>query len=115
MEAIGLSLIAYLLGSISFAVVCSKLGHVADPRQSGSGNPGATNVLRLGGPKVAAVVLLGDAIKGLLPVVIGHLMGMGGLLLGLVGLAVRWLLLSDLARIQRRQRRGHFSRCLLWL
>ena len=59
---------AYLLGSISFAVVTSKLFGLADPRSYGSGNPGATNVLRSGKKTVAALTLFGDAAKGWLAV-----------------------------------------------
>lgn len=55
---------AYLLGSISFAVVTSKAFGIADPRTYGSGNPGATNVLRSGKKAAAALTLLGDAVKG---------------------------------------------------
>ncbi len=59
---------AYLLGSISFAVVSSKLFGLADPRTYGSGNPGATNVLRSGKKAAAALTLFGDAAKGWLAV-----------------------------------------------
>jgi glycerol-3-phosphate acyltransferase PlsY len=59
---------AYLLGSISFAVVTSKLFGLADPRTYGSGNPGATNVLRSGKKVAAALTLFGDAAKGWLAV-----------------------------------------------
>jgi len=55
---------AYLLGSVSFAVVMSRLFGLADPRSYGSGNPGATNVLRSGSKAAAALTLLGDAAKG---------------------------------------------------
>ena len=55
---------AYLLGSISFAVVTSRAFGIADPRTYGSGNPGATNVLRSGKKSAAALTLLGDAAKG---------------------------------------------------
>lgn len=55
---------AYLIGSISFAVVVSKFYGLADPRTYGSGNPGATNVLRSGSKKAAILTLLGDAAKG---------------------------------------------------
>jgi acyl phosphate:glycerol-3-phosphate acyltransferase len=55
---------AYLIGSISFAVVVSKLMHLPDPRTYGSNNPGATNVLRSGNKKAAILTLLGDAAKG---------------------------------------------------
>ncbi len=59
---------AYLLGSISFAVLTSKAFGLADPRTYGSGNPGATNVLRSGKKLAAALTLLGDAAKGWLGV-----------------------------------------------
>ncbi|MCG6932365.1 MAG: glycerol-3-phosphate 1-O-acyltransferase PlsY [Gallionella sp.] len=59
---------AYLLGSISFAMITSKLFGLADPRSYGSGNPGATNVLRSGKKAAAALTLLGDAAKGWLAV-----------------------------------------------
>ncbi|MBI3479806.1 MAG: glycerol-3-phosphate 1-O-acyltransferase PlsY [Nitrosomonadales bacterium] len=59
---------AYLLGSISFAVVTSKMFGLADPRTYGSGNPGATNVLRSGKKAAAALTLFGDAAKGWLAV-----------------------------------------------
>jgi len=59
---------AYLLGSVSFAVVSSKLFGLADPRSYGSGNPGATNVLRSGKKAAAVLTLLGDAAKGSLTV-----------------------------------------------
>ncbi|WP_288843162.1 glycerol-3-phosphate 1-O-acyltransferase PlsY [uncultured Deefgea sp.] len=55
---------AYLLGSLSFAVIVSKTMGLADPRTYGSNNPGATNVLRSGNKKAAALTLLGDALKG---------------------------------------------------
>jgi glycerol-3-phosphate acyltransferase PlsY len=58
----------YLLGSVSFAVVVSRLFGLADPRSYGSGNPGATNVLRSGSQAAAALTLLGDALKGVLAV-----------------------------------------------
>ena len=59
-----LAVAAYLVGSISFAVVMSKVFGLADPRTYGSGNPGATNVLRSGNKAAAALTLLGDALKG---------------------------------------------------
>ena len=59
---------AYLLGSLSFAVIVSKAFGMADPRSYGSGNPGATNVLRSGKKLAAALTLLGDALKGWLAV-----------------------------------------------
>ncbi len=59
---------SYLLGSVSFAVVISRLFGLADPRSYGSGNPGATNVLRSGSKVAAALTLLGDAAKGAIAV-----------------------------------------------
>jgi acyl phosphate:glycerol-3-phosphate acyltransferase len=64
MTAFVASLIAYLIGSIPFAVVVSKVMRLPDPREYGSGNPGATNVLRSGNKVAAILTLLGDAAKG---------------------------------------------------
>jgi len=61
---------AYLIGSLSFAVIVSKFYGLDDPRSYGSGNPGATNVLRSGRKKAAALTLLGDALKGLVAVLL---------------------------------------------
>src|SRR5690606_22104295 len=60
----GLILLSYLLGSVPFAVVVSRLMGLKDPRSFGSGNPGATNVLRTGNKKAAVFTLFGDAAKG---------------------------------------------------
>jgi acyl phosphate:glycerol-3-phosphate acyltransferase len=83
---------AYLLGSISFAVVTSKAFGIADPRTYGSGNPGATNVLRSGKKAAAALTLFGDAAKGWLAVFLAiHFAphdDQGLLLVALVALAV---------------------------
>jgi glycerol-3-phosphate acyltransferase PlsY len=65
-----LTLIAYLIGSFSFAVITSRAFGLPDPRTYGSGNPGATNVLRTGKKWAAALTLLGDGAKGWLAVVI---------------------------------------------
>ncbi len=67
---------AYLLGSVATAIVVSRLMGLPDPRSQGSGNPGATNVLRLGNKKAAALTLLGDSLKGLLPVVLAKALGL---------------------------------------
>lgn len=84
--------LAYLLGSISFAVLMSKLFGLADPRTYGSGNPGATNVLRSGKKAAAALTLLGDAVKGWLAVFLTIRFAphdeQGLLLVALVSLAV---------------------------
>ncbi|WP_423064073.1 glycerol-3-phosphate 1-O-acyltransferase PlsY [Candidiatus Paracoxiella cheracis] len=79
-------IIAYLLGSISTAVIVSKMLKLPDPRKEGSGNPGATNVLRLGGKQAAIYVLIGDALKGLIAVIIGRLLHVDGISLGFVAL-----------------------------
>jgi glycerol-3-phosphate acyltransferase PlsY len=65
-------LVAYLIGSLSFAVIVSRAMGLADPRGYGSGNPGATNVLRSGRKSAAVLTLLGDAFKGWLAVVLAR-------------------------------------------
>jgi glycerol-3-phosphate acyltransferase PlsY len=79
--------IAYLLGSILSAKLVCKVTDKPDPSTQGSGNPGATNVLRFAGKKSALITLSGDVLKGLLAVIIGRAFGVEGFLLGLVGLA----------------------------
>lgn len=64
--------LAYLIGSVSFAVVVSKCMRLPDPHSYGSGNPGATNVLRTGNKRAAVFTLLGDALKGWLAVIIAR-------------------------------------------
>ena len=85
-------LAAYLLGSVPFAVVCSRLFGLADPRSYGSKNPGATNVLRSGNKAAAALTLLGDLAKGWLAVFLaqkfGSKFGFSDGLVGVVALAV---------------------------
>ena len=71
-----LATLAYLLGSLSFAILLSRLSGGPDPRASGSGNPGATNMLRVAGKKLAIITLLGDLCKGLLPVLVANLLGL---------------------------------------
>ena len=66
--------IAYLIGSISFAVVVSKCMRLPDPHSYGSGNPGATNVLRTGNKLAAALTLIGDALKGYLAVMLARIL-----------------------------------------
>jgi glycerol-3-phosphate acyltransferase PlsY len=78
---------AYALGSVATAVVVCKALGLTDPREAGSGNPGATNVLRIGGKKAAAVTLLGDAGKGVVPVLVAHALGLTPPALTLVGVA----------------------------
>jgi len=79
---------AYLLGSISFAVVVSRAMGLADPRTYGSHNPGATNVLRTGNRTAAVLTLLGDALKGAVAVLLArHGLAAGEDLVALAGLA----------------------------
>ena len=66
---------AYLLGSISSAIIVCRLLNLPDPRGQGSGNPGATNVMRIGGKKAAAITLVGDMLKGLIPVLVAKFLG----------------------------------------
>ncbi|MDH5534540.1 MAG: glycerol-3-phosphate 1-O-acyltransferase PlsY [Betaproteobacteria bacterium] len=68
MQTIAFTLLAYLIGSVSFAVIVSRAFGLPDPRSYGSGNPGATNVLRTGRKAAAALTLLGDTVKGWLAV-----------------------------------------------
>ncbi|OHX37683.1 glycerol-3-phosphate acyltransferase [Methylomonas sp. LWB] len=75
---------AYLTGSVSSAIIVCKLMGLADPRENGSGNPGATNVMRIGGKKAAAITLAGDALKGLIPVLIAKALGVDTMVLSAV-------------------------------
>jgi len=69
-----LPILAYLIGSISSAILAARVYTLADPRAVGSGNPGATNILRQGNKTAALVTLLGDIFKGALPVIIAGLL-----------------------------------------
>jgi glycerol-3-phosphate acyltransferase PlsY len=86
------AVIAYLVGSISFAIVVSYFFGLDDPRSYGSKNPGATNVLRTGKKLAAALTLLGDALKGwavvVLTIYFGPEFGFDGVSIALIGLAV---------------------------
>jgi len=82
-----LPVLAYLIGSLSSAVLVARLFGLADPRTVGSRNPGATNILRYGGRIPAALTLAGDVLKGVIPVVLARLLGVDALTLGLVMLA----------------------------
>jgi glycerol-3-phosphate acyltransferase PlsY len=83
----GLVLLAYLCGSISSAILVCRLAGLPDPRDSGSGNPGATNVLRIGGKGAAVAVLIFDVLKGMLPVWGAWALGLTPFWLGLVAIA----------------------------
>ncbi len=80
-------LCAYLLGSLSAAILFCRLFGLPDPRREGSRNPGATNVLRIGGKWPALVVLIFDMLKGMLPVWAGYYLGLTHFELGMVALA----------------------------
>ncbi len=92
MNALLFAVVAYLLGSVSFAIVVSRLFRLDDPRTFGSGNPGATNVLRTGNKKAAALTLLGDCVKGWVPVALAvqfdEALGLGSAGIALVSVAV---------------------------
>ncbi|WP_239953811.1 glycerol-3-phosphate 1-O-acyltransferase PlsY [Pantoea sp. Z09] len=78
---------AYLCGSISSAILVCKVAGLPDPRTQGSGNPGATNVLRIGGKAAAACVLVFDILKGMVPVWLAYLLHLAPLYLGLTAIA----------------------------
>lgn len=81
------ALFGYLLGSVSTAIITCKLMGLPDPRTDGSKNPGATNVLRLGGKKAAAITLTGDMFKGFIPALIAVLMSMPNEVIAAAGAA----------------------------
>lgn len=84
---ISFALFGYLLGSVSTAIITCKIMSLPDPRTVGSNNPGATNVLRAGGKKAAIITLLGDMLKGLIPVLIAVLVGMQNEVIAATGVA----------------------------
>ena len=88
---VGLAVGAYLIGSLSFAVIVSRVMGLSDPRSYGSQNPGATNVLRSGNKKAAIATLLCDALKGYLPVLLVKLFGPE---FGLDDRAVAWVAIA---------------------
>ena len=77
----------YLFGSISSAILVSKVFSLSDPREVGSGNPGATNVLRSGNKAAAAITLIGDVLKGVLPVLLAQQAGVGNGVVAMVAIA----------------------------
>ena len=79
--------IAYLIGSISSAVLISRAFRLPDPRRNGSGNPGATNVFRLGGRVPALLVLVTDVLKGTIPVYSAYFLDIPPVSLGLIAIA----------------------------
>ncbi|MEH6627233.1 MAG: glycerol-3-phosphate 1-O-acyltransferase PlsY [Motiliproteus sp.] len=78
---------AYLLGSVPSAIVVSRVFNLQDPRRHGSGNPGATNMLRTGHRTAAILTLIGDLAKGYLPVYVAIQLELQSINIGLVGLA----------------------------
>ncbi len=84
LEPAVLLLFAYLLGSISSAILLARIMGFPDPRSQGSKNPGATNVMRIAGKKAAFLTLVGDCLKGLIPVLVGRLVGVEPLVLALI-------------------------------
>lgn len=87
MKTLALLVAAYLIGSIPFAIVASRLFGLADPRKYGSGNPGATNVLRSGNKWAALVTLIGDCAKGWFAVWLAFALGFGPVAAAFAGLA----------------------------
>jgi len=82
-----LPLLAYLLGSVSSAVVIARLMGLRDPRDVGSGNPGATNILRYGGKAAAILTLAGDILKGVIAVLIARALTADDVVIALTGFA----------------------------
>lgn len=80
-------IVGYLLGSVATGVLLSKLLKLPDPRTTGSGSSGATNVLRTMGKQQAALVLAGDLMKGVIAILLAHAFGVQGIMLGFVGVA----------------------------
>ncbi len=87
MTELSMIIFGYLAGSISAGILVARVMGLGDPREDGSGNPGATNLLRLGGRKAAIITLLADAAKGLIPVLIAHALQLETHWLALVGIA----------------------------
>ena len=80
------NIFAYLIGSISSAIIVSKIFKVTDPRKIGSGNPGTTNILRYAGKTAAALTLVGDITKGIIPIAIGYKLSFSPGALAFIGL-----------------------------
>ncbi len=85
--AIALLVVAYLLGSVCSAIIVCKLLRLPDPRTQGSNNPGATNVMRIGGKKAAIITLAGDMLKGVPLVLIAQQLHLTPDLISAIGLA----------------------------
>ena len=83
-----ITLIAYLIGSVSFGILASKLFNIADPRTMGSKNPGATNVMRQGNKAAAIFTLLGDMLKATILLLIAKFYGVSDSLIVLISIAL---------------------------
>ncbi len=88
MNSLVFTVAAYLIGSVPFAILSSKIFGLADPRSYGSGNPGATNVLRSGNKAAALMTLIGDAAKGWLAIWLARQLGADDAAVALVSVAV---------------------------
>lgn len=84
---IAMTIVAYLIGSISSAILLCRLFNLPDPRTTGSQNPGATNVLRMGNKYLAAIVLVFDVLKGTIPVWSAYFLGISPNYLAFVAIA----------------------------
>ena len=83
--------LAYCFGSVSSAIMVCRVMGLTDPRSIGSHNPGATNVLRIGGKTAAVITLIGDVLKGLIPVLVARELTASTLTVSLVGMAAAFL------------------------
>lgn len=88
LSLLGFIIFAYLLGSVSGAIILSRLLHLSDPRSTGSNNPGATNMVRLHGTKVGIMVLVIDILKGMIPVYLAYRFQLPAVYLGVIAIAV---------------------------
>nr|WP_218057056.1 glycerol-3-phosphate 1-O-acyltransferase PlsY [Gilliamella apicola] len=86
LQIILMIIIAYLGGSLSGAIIISRIMHLPDPSEHGSHNPGATNILRLNGKLPAIFVLIFDMLKGAIPVYIAYRLGVTPFFLGIIGI-----------------------------
>lgn len=86
LSSIALCIFAYLMGSVSTAIIVCKVLRYPDPRSEGSNNPGTTNVLRIAGKFPAILTLIGDVAKGVIPVLVGRWLLMDDYILAMMGL-----------------------------
>jgi glycerol-3-phosphate acyltransferase PlsY len=115
-ETISLLIAAYILGSLSSAIILSKIMGFTDPRSDGSNNPGATNVLRIAGKKAAFLTLTGDSLKGLIPVLVAQWLTSSELVVALTGLCAFFgALLPAILSLQRGQRCRDIYCCRSWI